>query len=200
MIFKGQIGELGSPEIHFPPITKFNIKDVWRTLLLAGFAQVPLTAVNAVIATSLLIRDYWPEKYVSEQKLSLNMGIMNVISPFFGGMPLCHGAGGLAGQYYFGARTGGANIIEGVIEVLMGLFLSTSIAFLFTAFPIAIIGSMLFIIGIELIKFAKSIETNHDLLVIIITVLISILTNMALGFISGLIFYYFIKLTFLKIR
>ena len=40
---------------------------------------------------------------------------MNVVASFFGGMPMCHGAGGLAGQYYFGARTGGASILEGLI-------------------------------------------------------------------------------------
>lgn len=50
------------------------------------------------------------------------LGVMNLVLPFFGGMPLCHGAGGLAGQYYDGARTGGTNILEGTIEILLGLF------------------------------------------------------------------------------
>ncbi len=76
---------------------------------------------------------------MGEKQLSINMGVMNVFTPFFGGMPLCHGAGGLAGQYYFGARTGGTNIIEGIIEISMGLFLGASIAMLFANFPIAII-------------------------------------------------------------
>lgn len=49
-------------------------------------------------------------------------------------MPLCHGAGGLAGQYYFGARTGGTNIIEGLIEISLGLFLGKSIGNLLAAF------------------------------------------------------------------
>ena len=65
---------------------------------------------------------------MSEERLKLNMGLMNIIPSFFGGMPLCHGAGGLAGQYYFGARTGGTNIIEGLIELSLGLFLGKSIA------------------------------------------------------------------------
>jgi len=81
-----------------------------------------LTATNATIATSSLIKTYWPERNVSARKLAWNQGIMNVILPFLGGMPTCHGAGGLAGQYYFGARTGGTNIIEGLIEIAMGLF------------------------------------------------------------------------------
>jgi len=45
---------------------------------------------------------------------------MNLISPFLGGMPMCHGAGGLAAKYYFGAGTGGANIIEGLSAEKIG--------------------------------------------------------------------------------
>ena len=63
------------------------------------------------------------------------MGIMNLIFPFFGGMSLCHGAGGLAGQYYFGARTGGTNIIERVIEISLGLFLTSSVADMLSNLP-----------------------------------------------------------------
>ncbi|NIV30221.1 MAG: hypothetical protein GWN58_12215, partial [Anaerolineae bacterium] len=79
------------------------MQEIWRTFLLAGFAQVPLTATNAVISTSSLIKTYWPKRRVTERQLSLNMGLMNLLVPFLGGMPMCHGAGGLAGQYYFGA-------------------------------------------------------------------------------------------------
>ena len=78
------------------------------------------------------------------------MGFMNLIPSFLGGMPMCHGAGGLAGQYYFGARTGGANIIEGSMEIFMGLLLGKSIHSLLRAFPVGIIGAMLFLVGVEL--------------------------------------------------
>jgi MFS superfamily sulfate permease-like transporter len=111
---------------------------------------------------------------------------MNLIVPFFGGMPMCHGAGGLAGQYYFGARTGGTNIIEGTIEILLGLFLASSVAGLFFIFPPAIIGAMMFLVGIEMTKFAKNTRLNKDLLPMSVTVIISLLSNMAFGFIAGL--------------
>ncbi|HOO45203.1 MAG TPA: putative sulfate/molybdate transporter, partial [Deltaproteobacteria bacterium] len=120
MYGKGSLGDVAFSGLAIPPVTMFRAGEVWDTLVLAGFAQIPLTAANAVIATAALIKTYWPDKPVSEQKLTLNMGLMNLVTPFFGGMPMCHGAGGLAGQYYFGARTGGANIIEGTIEILLG--------------------------------------------------------------------------------
>ena len=193
MIVKGQFNLVESPRLTLPIITGFSPREVWQSFLQAGLAQIPLTATNAVIATSALIKSYWPEKPVSESRLSLNMGIMNLILPFFGGMPLCHGAGGLAGQYYFGARTGGANIIEGLIEIAMGLFLAGSIAGLLSVFPVAIIGAMMFLVGVELVKFARGIHWGTDIIPMGTTLIVSLLTNMAYGFLSGFVVYYLIK-------
>ncbi len=196
MLIKGQLHQAGFPSVVLPPLTGFRLGEIWQTLLFAGFAQIPLTATNAVIATSALIKIYWPEKPVSERRLSLNMGIMNAILPFLGGMPLCHGAGGLAGQYYFGARTGGTNIIEGLIEISLGLFLATSIAGLLAVFPTAIIGAMMFLVGIELTKFAKDIRLNKDLIPMGATLSVSLATNMAYGFLVGVSLYHVIRLIF----
>jgi len=190
MFIKRELQQISPPALSFPPLTSFRLEEVWKTLVLAGFAQIPLTAANAVIATSALIKEYWPDRHVSERQLSLNMGIMNMIIIFFGGMPLCHGAGGLAGQYYFGARTGGTNILEGFIEISLGLFLGASIARLFDSFPRSIIGAMMFLVGIELTKFAKDIRLRKDLLPMATTVIVSLVSNMAYGFLFGLMVYH----------
>ena len=102
---------------------------------------------------------------------------------------MCHGAGGLAGQYYFGARTGGTNIIEGIIEISLGLFLAGSIATLFTLFPKSIIGAMLLLVGVELTKFARDIRKN-ELIIMALTAGISLLTNMAIGFCVAIAVYH----------
>ena len=187
---RGTLQQVSPLVFTLPKLTRFSLEEVWQTLLLAGFAQIPLTVTNATIATVALIKTYWPDKPVSERQLSLNQGLMNLIAPFFGGMPMCHGAGGLAGQYYFGARTGGTNIIEGLIEVSLGLFFAASVAGLFAVFPSAIIGAMMLLVGIELIKFAKNIRPNKDLLPMGATIFVSLLSNMAVGFIVGLIVYH----------
>ena len=187
---KGKLTGLSLPSLNLPPLTMFDIGQIWPALRDGGLAQIPLTATNAVIATSVLISQYWPNRRVSERQLSLNMGIINVVIPFFGGIPLCHGAGGLAGQYYFGARTGGANIIEGLIEIILGLFFSGSIVVIFAAFPEAILGAMMFLVGIELAKSAREIRLNRELLPVVITVVGSIALNIAFGFIAGLTTHY----------
>jgi len=175
-----------------PRVTLFQPIEIWQGLVLAGFAQIALTATNAIIATSALITEYFPSKMVSEKKLALNHGFMNIVSPFFGGMPLCHGAGGLAGQYYFGARTGGTNIIEGIIEISLGLFLAGSIATLFALFPTSIIGAMLLLVGIQLTGFARNIKSRELPIMALVTAL-SLLTNMAIGFIVALLVFHAIR-------
>ena len=194
MFARGQLLGIPTPGLQLPQLTTFRADEVWQALALAGFAQIPLTATNAVISTSSLIKTYWPQRTVTERQLSLNMGIMNAVAPFFGGMPMCHGAGGLAGQYYFGARTGGANIIEGLIEIFMGLFLAASIAQLLAAFPTAIIGAMLLLVGIELARFATDVRLKWDVAVLCITVVVSVIANMALGFIVGVVVYHLARL------
>ncbi|MEZ4598401.1 MAG: putative sulfate/molybdate transporter [Syntrophotaleaceae bacterium] len=185
MLVRGDFQQIASPGFSLPSMTTFSPKEIWQSLLAAGFSQLPLTATNAVIATAVLIREYWPDRPVSEKKLSFNMGVINLIAPWFGGMPMCHGAGGLAGQYYFGARTGGTNIIEGVLEIAMGLFLAGSIAALFAAFPTAIVGAMMFLVGVELTKFAKDVRWGWDLVPLGTTLAVSLWTNMAFGFLAG---------------
>jgi len=192
MGFQGKL--IGVARFGFtpPPVTLFQPVEIWRGMVLAGFAQIALTATNAVIATSALITEYFPGRAVSEKNLALNHGFMNIISPFFGGMPLCHGAGGLAGQYYFGARTGGTNIIEGIIEISLGLFLASSIAALFALFPTSIIGAMLLLVGIQLTGFARQVKRRELPMMALVTAL-SLLTNMAIAFIVALLVFHAAK-------
>lgn len=198
MYARGNFQMLSGPSFRLPTLSFFTPGEVWRTLILAGFAQVPLTITNATISTAALIKQYWPDNPVSERKLSFNQGVMNLVFPFFGGMPMCHGAGGLAGQYYFGARTGGTNIIEGIIEISMGLFLSASIAALFTFFPVAIIGAMMLLVGIELTMFARDLRFDKEIVPMLVTVVFSLAVNMACGFIAGLAFYHASRYLFIR--
>ncbi len=194
MAVRGDLAAVQGAAFRLPPLTGFSLAEAWRSLLLAGFAQIPLTATNAVIATSALIGKYWPDRPVGENRLALNQGVMNLVLPFFGGMPLCHGAGGLAGQYYFGARTGGTNILEGLLEICLGLFLAGSIASLFAAFPTAIIGAMMLLVGVELVKFSRDLRWGPDLIPLGVTVAVSTLTNMAFGFAAGMAAHYLLRL------
>jgi hypothetical protein len=193
MAFKGQL--FGAIDFGFtlPPFIIPSLKNVYEGMILAGIAQIPLTITNAVIMVAALIKEYFPKRPVSEKKILFNMGIMNVTVPFFGGFPMCHGAGGLAGQYSFGARTGGTDIMEGLIEISLGLFFSGSIVALFSAFPMSIVGAMLIFVSFQLVKFIKDVRIKKEIFVMLITAVLSVITNMAIGFATGIIIFYLFK-------
>lgn len=184
---KIQLG-VSLPSLHF-----FSLEDILYGFIYAGFAQLFLTLTNAVIATVSLVHELFPERRdVTPKNLIMNMGIMNITTPFIGGMPLCHGAGGLAAQYMFGARTGGAILMEGLLEVGLGLFFSDSIQALFTAFPEFITGVMLLMASVELGKIAFKVEEMNTS-VVLITALVSAFFNIAIGFAAGLVLHYAVK-------
>lgn len=187
MAAQGGFADMAPVRFRLPALTHFTAREMWDSLVRGGFAQIPLTAANAVIATSSLITRYWPDEHVTPRRLAFSHGIMNLIAPIFGGMPMCHGAGGLVGQYFYGARTAGANLIEGAIEVVLGLFFAGSIVALFGAFPQPIVGAMMFMVGLELIKFARHLKIGPDLVVLGVTVTVALVTNMAGGFAAGIV-------------
>ncbi|MEO0588378.1 MAG: putative sulfate/molybdate transporter, partial [Planctomycetota bacterium] len=64
-----------------------------------------------------------------------------------GGMPMCHGAGGLAAQHHFGARTGGSVVMLGVLKVALVLALWPWLAELLAGYPAAVLAPLLVIAG-----------------------------------------------------
>ena len=181
------------------PIFTFQIPQweniIWG-MLFAGIAQLFLTLTNVMIATVSLIKELFPEKdeEVTASDLALNMGLMNIFTPFLGGIPLCHGSGGLASQYAFGARTGGSMILEGLLEIFLGLFLSDTLFLIFTAFPEAILGAMLIYTAFLLAKISFKDYSLKTVPIIITSAVLCLIFNITVGFVVGLVLYYIFKL------
>ncbi|MFX0049562.1 MAG: putative sulfate/molybdate transporter [Candidatus Hermodarchaeota archaeon] len=165
-------------------------------MVIAGIAQLFLTLTNVMIATVSLIKELFPEKEqeVSASDLALNMGLMNIFTPFLGGIPLCHGSGGLASQYAFGARTGGSMILEGLLEIFLGLFLSDTLFLIFNTFPQAILGAMLLYTAFLLAKISFKEYSLKTIPIVIISAIFCLISNITTGFIVGLILYFGYKL------
>ncbi|MDX1798684.1 MAG: putative sulfate/molybdate transporter, partial [Candidatus Lokiarchaeia archaeon] len=179
------------------PILAFQFP-TWENFLLgmlyAGIAQLFLTLTNVMIATVVLIKELFPEKEgVDANTLAFNMGAMNLINPFLLGMPLCHGSGGLMSQYAFGARTGGSMILEGIMELILGLFFSETLLILFKNFPVAILGAMLIYTAFLLGKIAFKNFNLKSFTIILTSAIICFIFNIALGFLVGLILYFIFK-------
>ena len=164
-------------------------------LLVLVLPQIPMTLGNAVIANADLSIQYFPEdgRRVTYRALCISMALANLLSFCLGGMPMCHGAGGLASRYRFGARTAGSNLIIGAIFVMMALFLGVhSLAIIYTL-PMAALGVLLIFAGAQLTLTLLDMQTRKDLFVPILVLGITLASNLAAGFITGIAVAYLLK-------
>ncbi len=121
------------------------------------------------------------------------MAVANFLSFILGGMPLCHGAGGLAAHYRFGARTGGSNLIIGVVFVLLATFLGNHVLMVVKLLPMSILGVLLLFAGGQLALTLIDIDGRKDLFVALIMLGITLASNLAAGFIVGIAIAYALK-------
>jgi hypothetical protein len=119
--------------------------DLERALGSAVLPQLPLTLTNAVIVTAALAHDFYGPRAAraTPRNLALSSGLANLALAPFGALPMCHGAGGLAAQHRFGARTGAAPIILGVLLLGLGLILADQAGGVLALIPLAAVGALL---------------------------------------------------------
>jgi len=150
----GLVGELAqvAPGFRLPSFAFGAITwtDVLAGVVFLALPQLPLTFGNAILALKEENNRLFPDRPVTERTVSVSTGLMNVAGAAIGGVPMCHGAGGMAGHTRFGARTGGAVVILGAILCLTGLFFSESVTTLLKVFPAPVLGVVLFLTGAQL--------------------------------------------------
>lgn len=162
---------------HWIPIPP---QDWWTAFTKAALPQIPLTLLNSVVAVCALARDLHPDRAPSEKRVAVSVGAMNLLTGWFGGMPMCHGAGGLAGQAAFGARTQGSILMLGAVKLSIAVLFGSTLMTLALAFPQALLGVMLLFSGISL---AEASRKASDFGVMLVTAAGCI----ALGYLPGVI-------------
>lgn len=175
--------------INLPSITVPQFENVVIGAVLLAIPQIPLTIGNSIFATKSIFQILFPDrKPVSTKKISLSLGVMNIVSAFLGGIPVCHGAGGLAGHYRFGARTGGALLIIGFFLAALGILYGDAIMLIFSLLPLAILGVLLFFSGLELTLSIRDVDFNrkNDVFIMLFVAALSIGIS-RYGFVLGLI-------------
>jgi MFS superfamily sulfate permease-like transporter len=175
--------DLRWPSFAWPAISWSDL--VLGTMLLA-LPQVPLTLGNAIIGVREENNRLFPDRPVSDRQVAVSTGVMNLFGSAVGGVPMCHGAGGMAGHVAFGARTGGSLVILGVLLLVLATAFSGSVVALFEVIPQAVLGAILFMTGVQLAsgQFDASREGNA-LTVLLVTAGLS-MWNVGIGFVVGL--------------
>ncbi len=148
--------------ISLPEVRPVTWDAMVSGFILLALPQIPLSLGNSILATRQIAEDLFPERAIGVRKLSLTYSLMNLVNPFFGGVPTCHGSGGLVGHYTFGARTGGSIIIYGSLFVALGLFFGNGFAQIVQIFPLPVLGVLLLFEGAGLILMTRDQTTDRQ--------------------------------------
>lgn len=186
-------------DIKFGPSRFHILKLTWDDFkvgfLRGAVPQIPLSVLNSVIAVCKLSGDLFPGTELSATSVSVSVGLMNLVGCWFGAMPVCHGAGGLAGQYRFGGRSGLSVVFLGLGKLVLALLFGNSFVRILRTFPVGILGVLLLFAGIELAMASRDMNSKEESFVMLVCAAVSLTgSSAALGFVCGIVLYLLLKL------
>jgi len=192
---------LGPTEMH---LIKPTMGDFWTAAIMLIIPQIPLTIGNACVGTAdtctSLFRGNTELPKAKAGKFALSMGIMNLPAGLLGAVPMCHGTGGLAAHFRFGARTGGAPIMIGIFFVVIALVLGEFGLSLLAIIPQSVLGVLLVFAGLELCPLLRSLKTNEEYFIALLIAGIALtVPNMGWAFGVGIATDVFIRKMKIKI-
>ncbi|MFQ5657088.1 MAG: molybdate transporter family protein [Candidatus Methylomirabilales bacterium] len=177
------------PAIGLPSAADFTL-----ALTALVIPQVPLTFGNAIVATADLSRTYFGDRgeRVTPSRLAGGMGLANLLAGLIGGLPVCHGSGGLTAHYKFGARTGAAPIMIGLGCCLLGLAFGATAVWIIGLIPLAVLGAFLLFVGLEHCLLIADLRGRDEFLIALATASVSVATgNLTVGFAAGFLMQFF---------
>jgi len=181
---------------RLPHVYRPNVQDVVTGFLLLALPQIPLSLGNSVLATRQISEDLFPEKRLTVRGISFTYSLMNLVNPFFGGIPTCHGSGGMMGHYAFGGRTGGSVILYGALYLILGLFFSGSFAQVVQVFPLPILGVLLAIEGMRIMLLVRDTvdkQAEFSIAVLVGLIAASLPYGYLVGIVVGTVLFYLAK-------
>ena len=184
--------------IYFPKFVPYgwpSWSDFFWVLPILVLPQIPMTIGNAIISNTDLMHEYFPDRSqrATYRSVANSQGVADVVSFFLGGIPMCHGAGGLAAHYRFGARTAGSNLMIGGIFFLLALILGENIVAILKLLPLSILGVLLVFAGLQLALMIQDLRDRRDLFVALFMLGLALASNLAVAFISGILVAHLLK-------
>ncbi|MBK6443106.1 MAG: putative sulfate/molybdate transporter [Actinomycetales bacterium] len=177
--------------LHVPSAADFATAAVVLVL-----PQLPLTFANSCIATADAARGYFgaAASRVSAGRLAVTLGLGNVVAGVLGGMPVCHGAGGLTAHRSFGARTGRAPMLMGGVLVVLALVGGVATARALTGFPVWILAALLGVAGVLHIQLLRDLRGRTEWGFAIGVGVVGALVNLAVALGLGLVAWWVVAL------
>ena len=179
-------------ELSFGPsaiaLPDFNGEVLVTALTVLVVPQLPLSFANSCLATADTARTYFGERAdrVRAGRLATSLGSANVLAGAIGGMPVCHGAGGLTAHYAFGARTAAAPIMMGSALLVLAVLAGSGLSGLLAAFPLPILAALLAAAGVLHLGLARDLAGAWPWTVALVIAALGFWVNLALGLGVGL--------------
>ncbi|HZB35839.1 MAG TPA: putative sulfate/molybdate transporter [Gaiellaceae bacterium] len=180
---------LGPSSLSLPSLGWATLGTAFTVLVLP---QLPLSFANSCLATADAARVYFGDRAraVRPGKLATTFGSANLLAGALGGMPVCHGAGGLTAHVAFGARTGGAPLVMGIALLTLGVGFGAGLAALLTAFPLPILAGLLATAGLLHIGLLRDLRGVPSWVLALVVGLIGYQVHLALALGLGLAVYW----------
>lgn len=174
--------------LHLPGLGIPSWEAFGEAAVTAFWPQLALTLTNAVLLTSVLAAEYFPEKRpaASAKRLALSTGLLNLTLAPIGAIPMCHGSGGLAAQYHQGARSGLAPAIFGSACLALGLLAGPLAVDLLLLIPLPVVAVLLGYASLHLLASRQVLHADWTCRAIIAaTALVAFGINLAAGLAAG---------------
>ena len=189
---------------HFPQFFPYGLpagSDMLWVLPVVVLPQIPMTIGNAILSNTDVMHEYFGKRAhrATYKSIANSQGIANIISFAWGGIPLCHGAGGLAAMYRFGARTAAANLMIGGIFIALALTFGRNTLPILNLLPLSVLGVLLVFAGAQLALMVQDLTERKDLFVTLLMLGITLTVNLAVAFICGVIIAYALKSDRIKV-
>lgn len=169
----------------WPGLPALGADDLLQGFVLLALPQIPLSLGNSILATRQMVADLFPDRELTVRRIGLTYSLMNLIAPWLGGVPVCHGSGGLAGHYAFGARTGGSVLLYGLAFLLVGLLGGQAAGWLSAAFPLPVLGVLLLFESLALLVLLRDLDDLRDLCIAVLVGLCAV--HLPYGYLVGMV-------------
>lgn len=176
---------LGPSALALP---SFDTATVLTALTVLVVPQLPLSFANSCLATADAARVYFGKRglVVRPGRLATTFGSANLLAGAIGGMPVCHGAGGMTAHVAFGARTGGAPLAMGAVLLTLALAAGSGLAALLAAFPLPILAGLLATAGLLHIGLLRDLRGSRDWALALLVGAIGFQLNLTIALVLGL--------------
>jgi predicted benzoate:H+ symporter BenE len=188
LLFKNKFSFGSSETPFFWQVSFPNLEAMKTGFILLALPQIPLSLGNSVVSTKQVCEDFFPErKDISVKKIGITYSLMNLAVGFLGGIPVCHGAGGLVGHYTFGGRSGGSVVIYGCFYLFSGIFFGEFFSDFVKIFPLSVLGIILLFESLALLMLLRDVASEkNDFFTAIFTAVAAF--GLPYGFLFGMIF------------